>query len=176
MALYLGWSERRIKLRVKANFGVIVDIHGSTPVMSLEVENVGFRTARITGFGWTTGFLSVGPRLPKFLRLHSGHQNPDYRWAINENFPWVLEPGQSKATHMRREAFIDAFMYPSDSGLFRELPFSQKPVLLRHRCYVGVATRSKIYFGKVDKRITKAITAAYRESIKKSQNYAETPA
>src|SRR3546814_10170174 len=98
------------------------------------------RTARIEGFGWTTGYANVWRFLPKALRLRSVHQLPDYEWAINKNFPWTLEPGESQSTFMRREEFIAGMAEHHDHGLFRTSPIRRRPFLLHHRVYVTVAT------------------------------------
>src|SRR3546814_8976597 len=108
--------------------------------MCIQVENIGMRTAQIEGFGWTTGYANVWRFLPKALRLRSVHQLPDYEWAINKNFPWTLEPGESQSTFMRREEFIAGMAEHHDHGLFRTSPIRRRPFLLHHRVYVTVAT------------------------------------
>src|SRR3546814_18225501 len=98
MTLKLGRIKRQFRRRRTATFQNIVNAHGSIKVMCIQVENIGMRTARIEGFGWTTGYANVWRFLPKALRLRSVHQLPDYAWAINKNFPWTLEPGESQST------------------------------------------------------------------------------
>src|SRR3546814_2402360 len=89
--------------------------------MCIQVENIGMRTARIEGFGWTTGYANVWRFLPKALRLRSVHQLPDYEWAINKNFPWTLEPGESQSTFMRREEFFAGMAEPRSEEHTSEL-------------------------------------------------------
>src|SRR3546814_13065455 len=65
VALYLGRTDRQFRLRVTATFQNIVSSHGSIKVMCIQVENIGMRTARIEGFGWTPGHAIVWRFLPK---------------------------------------------------------------------------------------------------------------
>jgi hypothetical protein len=162
VALYLGRAQQRFQLKVKAHFGQIVDVRGATPVMTIEVENTGLRTVRITGFGWSTGFTNTIRALPKWLRLQSAFQMPDYTWAINPPFPWILEPGEAKSTHIRRQDFIDGFSEPAPEDLFRRLPWASRKRLFRHRVWVGVYTRPTVWFGVVDPKITDALNKSYR--------------
>src|SRR3546814_19828801 len=91
VALYLGRTDRQFRLRVTATFQNIVSSHGSIKVMCIQVENIGMRTARIEGFGWTTGYANVWRFLPKALRLRSVHKLPVSEWAINKKFTWTSE-------------------------------------------------------------------------------------
>jgi len=131
----------------------IHDVSGNTPTVSIEVENIGHRTARLTGLYWATGFF--GPRwlVPKWFRSRSAFQIIDYSWIINENFPWTLEPGEAKSTHFRREEFLKEFVKPEEEDFFRKLPWSSRYRLLRMRVGVGVYTREGIIFGRVDSKL-----------------------
>jgi hypothetical protein len=162
IALYLARSERAFRLRVSARFAQIVDQRGAIPVLSVEVENIGYRSVRISGFFWTTGYANTLRILPKMLRIRSAHQMPDYEWAINPDFPWTLEPGESRSTHIRRADFIEGFSQPHPQDLFRRFPWQKRPELFRHRIGVGVYTKRGVYFGRVDSKVTTALTEAYR--------------
>src|SRR3546814_17341048 len=126
--------------------------------MCIQVENIGMRTARIEGFGWTTGYANVWRFLPKALRLRSVHQLPDYEWAINKKFPWTLEPGESQSTFMRRAEFIAGMAENHDHGLFPTSPQRRRPFLLPNLVYVSVAPHRVRCPGKEDPRITRAVT------------------
>ena len=161
LALYFSVHERALKVKVSARFGQIVDIHGSTPVMSVEVENIGIRPVIINGLYWTTGIGNRFGIVPRIFRLKSAFQITDYEWSINKDFPWTLEPGQSRSTHMRRPEFISAFETRGENDLFRKFPWSNKSTLFRHRVNVGVSTLPRVVSGTVDPKITKALIAAY---------------
>lgn len=162
VALYLAQSERSFRLRVTAKFQRIVSVGGSIRVMSIQVENVGLRTAVINGFGWTTGYANTLRILPKAFRLRSAFQLPDYEWSVNPPFPWKLEPGQSRSTHIKRENFIEAFSKPAKNDLFRRFPWQRAPKLFRHRVYVSVDTRETVYPGVVDRKVTQTLNQTYQ--------------
>lgn len=162
VALHLARSERVFRLRVRAHFGQIVDSRGAVPVLTISVENVGHRTAIVTAFGWTTGYAFPIGILPKWLRLRSAFQFPDYEWPINPAFPWTLAPGESRSTHLRREEFIAGFAKPLDGDLFRKLPWHSRPRLFRHRVHVQVSTRPKIYYGRVHPKVSQALEESYQ--------------
>lgn len=160
VALLIAQKERRFAIRVTAKFGVLVNATGSIPVMTYTIENIGLRPVEVTGMHWATGYRSWLFTLPRFLRLTSAFQLPDYEWVINQNFPWKLEPGQSKSTHMRKNEFVASFV-DEPSGLLRKVPWAKKPVLLNHRVGAGIATVRKSVLAPVDRKVTKALTEAY---------------
>jgi hypothetical protein len=147
---------------VNARFATIVDAHGQTEVMSYEVENIGLRPVVVQGIHWTTGWVNWLGLLPKSLRLKSAFQMPDYAWAINKNFPWRLEPGETQSTHMRRREFIDSLTEPAEGDLFRLLPWQSRPRLLNLRVGAAVVTKPRVVLGKVDPKLTAALDDAYQ--------------
>lgn len=161
-ALILARAERSLRVRVNARFAAIVDIHGSTSVMTYEVENIGLRPVVVTGMHWTTGFPNRFGFMPRPLQLKAAFQMPDYEWSINENFPWRLDPGESKSTHMRRQEFIESFVEPNQHDLFRQFFWQKRPRLFFHRVGVAVNTQPKIVFGQIDKSITTVLNDSYR--------------
>ncbi len=166
VALQLARAERRFSLRVKARFGAIVDVKGKTDVMTIEVCNVGLRKATVVGFGWTTGYVNSFALIPKRFRLRSIFQIEDYSWPINPRFPWHLEPGETKMTHMRREDFIETMIEQHPNNLFRRLPFSKKHKLLKHRVFVSISSVERVYFGLVNDNLTHTLEDRYEEALK----------
>ena len=161
VALRLARQERTIRLRVTAGFRTIISQVVEIQVLAVTVENVGHRAAKIELFGWTTGYVRKWIKFPKRFALQSCIQMQDYNWAINERFPWTLEPGQSKSTFIRRTEFVEGFSKHSNGDLFRKLPFAKRWVLFRHRVGVGVATHPQMYFGKVEDSVSSTLEAAY---------------
>ena len=160
-ALLLARAERQLKIRVSAALMHLVNQMGATPIIAVEVENIGLRKVRVTGIGWSTGFFRWLFVLPKFLRARTCHQIPDYTWAINENFPWELEPGQSKTTSFRREEFLQEFRIAQPNDLFRKLLGQKRHVLFRHRVHAGVYTKRGVVLGKVDPKLTRLLEENY---------------
>src|SRR3546814_17145288 len=85
VALYLGRTDRQFRLRVTATFQNIVSSQGSIKVTCIQVENIGMRTARIEGFGWTTGNANVWSFLPQAIRLRRVQNLPTYERPKNKN-------------------------------------------------------------------------------------------
>ncbi len=165
VALILARSERSFRLRIKARYGALVDVAGQTDVMTIEVCNTGLRKVTVTGFGWTTGYVNSLLVLPKRFRLRSIFQIDDYTWHINPRFPWHLEPGETKMTHMRRQEFVDGMTERHPDNLYRKLPWSKKSKLFRHRVYVSISSIERIYFGKVDSALTSNLEERYAELL-----------
>lgn len=161
-ALSIATSERRFRLRVTAKMMAIHTVAGATPTVSVEVENIGNRTTRITGLYWATGYRNLFRFLPRFLRLKSGFQMIDYEWFINDNFPWTLQPGESKSTHFRRQAFLDGFAEHNENDIFRRLPLSKRYTLVNFRVGVGIYTRMGVYYGTVDRKLKVALEDGYQ--------------
>lgn len=165
VALWLAKSERAYLLRVRARFGLILDVAGKTEVMTIEVVNIGLRKVTVTGFGWTTGFRNTLRILPPAFRLRSAFQFDDYSWSINPRFPWHLEPGESKMTHIRKADFIKSMTEVHPENLFRRLPLFNRWILLRHRVYVSISALETAYQGKVDPKMTKQLELHYVNQI-----------
>ncbi len=162
VALKLAREERDIKLRVSAKFVSIISEHLDIKVMSVTVENIGHRKATIEGFYWSTGYFSR--LVPTFLRAQTAMQMEDYSWAINVRFPWILEPGDSKSTFIRKGDFLDGFTNAQDGDMFRKLPFTNRWRLFHHRVGVGVRTLATVYFGTVDPKLTQQLEENYSKN------------
>lgn len=166
VALYLARSERRTRLRVTAQHAQIVDALGATKTVSITVQNIGLRAAKIDGVGWIGGLPSWSiPRLvrwaiPRWLRQQTLHQIHDYSWAINENFPWRLQPGESKSTHFRRDKFFDEFTSKQGEAFFRKVPFLKRTMAVRPRVFVSVDTKPVIT-GIIAKSLLSQMREAY---------------
>jgi hypothetical protein len=162
VALKLAREERAIKLRVSAKFMSIISEHLDVKVMAVTVENTGHRKATVEGFYWSTGYFSrISPR---FLRAQTAMQMEDYSWAINQRFPWVLEPGDSKSTFIRKTDFLDSFKEAQDGDLFRKMPFTNRWRLFNHRVGIGVRTLPTVYLGTVDPKLTQKLEANYSKN------------
>lgn len=166
VALRLAKEERRIRLRVRAGLRVIINQDLRIEVVTISVENIGHREARIESLGWSTGFIQRWIPLPTFLKLQGAFQLDDYEWAINPRFPWDLKPGSSKSTHFRRASFFSEFEQAADNDLFRRLPFFQRWTLLNFRVGVGVTTLSQLYFGDVESTLREELEAGYEGNRK----------
>lgn len=149
-ALYLARSERRIRVKVAASLSRIVDARGAIQTVTVTVENIGLRTAKIDAIGWIGGVPTWRlPRavrwiVPRWLQQETLHQIPDYASLINDNFPWRLEPYESKSTHFKREDFLREFSSKQGNVFFRNIPLINKIVSVRPRVYVAVDTKPVI--------------------------------
>jgi hypothetical protein len=165
VALKLARDERRIKLRVTAGLRAIASYNQPIKVVAITVENIGHRTATIESLWWCTGYTKGLIPFPKFMKLQALMQMEDYGWAINERFPWILEPGKSQSTFFKREDFFRQFFEPIDGDLFRKLPLRNRWTLLNYRVGVGVTTLEKIYLGNAELRLKAALEAGYKKNI-----------
>ena len=55
VTLYLTRVERRIRIKVSAKLSQIVTQEGAVPVLSISVENIGLRKAKVEGLYWMGG-------------------------------------------------------------------------------------------------------------------------
>jgi hypothetical protein len=158
VTLYLTRVERRIRIKVSAKLGRIATQEGATPVLSISVENVGLRKARIEGLYWMGGIPRWRvPRpirwfIPKWLDQESAFQVPEYDWHINQNFPWRLEPGESQSTHFHRQGYFEDFTEQMGDVLFRKIPFLNKSIAVFPRVGMGVATQ-RISLHRIDNAV-----------------------
>ena len=171
VALQLARREHRLRLRVSAKLGKIVNPVGSTDVVSIDVQNVGLRAAKVDGIGWIGGLPTWSlPRairwlVPRWLHQESLYQIYDYSWAINEKFPWRLEPGESRSTFFRREEFFEEFNDKQGQTFFRRIPLTSWHIPVRPRVFAAVDTQP-IISGKIAKSLINEMRETF-ESTKK---------
>lgn len=169
VSLYLAASDRRFQLRVTARLAHLVDSGGQTPVVSIDVENVGQRTAKVLGFGWSGGFFKRWWRWrPAWLKSTTALQQPDYTWQINENFPWKLEPGDSKSTLMRRDDFFNNCNIRFTGMFFRKIPLIKRYVAVRPRVLITISSRRQALFGRIDDNLLRELRKKHIENINNS--------
>lgn len=172
VALQLARSERQLRVRVTAQLGTIVNAIESTDVVSVTVQNVGLRAAKIDGFGWIGGFPSWSlPKIlrwliPKWLQQRTLYQVYDYSWAINEKFPWRLQPGESKSSYIRRSNFFDEFVKKEGETFFRRVPLTTLRIAVRPRVFAAIDTQP-ITTGRIAKPLLREMRKAHQSALVK---------
>lgn len=166
VTLYLTRAERRIRIKVAAKLGQIATPHGAERTLSISVENVGLRRAKIDGLYWMGGIPRwCVPRpfrwlIPKWLDQKSVFQLPEYDWFINTNFPWRLEPGESQSTHFHVEGYFENFSQEMGDVFFREMPLLRRWIAVRPRVGMGVDTQ-RVSLHHIDPKVLSKMRAAW---------------
>jgi len=151
ISLYLARSERRFQLRVTARLAHLIDENSQTPVVAIDVENVGHRSVKVLMFGWSGGFFRKWWRWrPAWLKSATAFQQPDYNWLINPAFPWNLEPGDAKSTLMRRDEFFAECDGKFSEIFFRKIPFTNRHIAVCPRVFVTISSYPQALFGRID--------------------------
>jgi hypothetical protein len=161
VALRLAREEREIRLRVTASDMIIGGNDKTVPVVMVRVENIGLRVAKVHSIHWTTGYRRGALPLPEIMSLRGAMQIEDWTFQHNAKLPWVIQPGESVATYLPREQFLENWQKTDRADLFRRLPLSKRYRLLNFKVGVGVDTIRQIIAGNVGARLARHLEDNY---------------